>query len=596
VSYVLISSYDDKEAINTPRIPSELIERIVVGLNEVCKRVGILVKETVSRKIGVTIGIDGYIGVYWKVLISKLEEFFRELQLDFELLDVTNFYKPLDYIENIIKPFLTCDPHFGRVFEGEIEMFFRRKELRKRIEHARRNSKVLVCFGCGVVNRFTADLYDVVFYVDVTKEVAGRRVLNGLINNLGDGGKSISREYSGKRLYYIDFPVLDRHKRRVLRRIDFYLDGNNTENLIMLPRDVYKKLLLILSEHPLRLKPIYLEGVWGGQWLKEIRKLPKSMKNCAWSYEVMAPYQSLFVKLRNIVLNLPFLNLLWEYPDRIMGKFEAYEKVGGNFPIRVNYDDSMGGGDMAIQVHGDLSYLKENFNEPIGQNESYYIVATGPGSKVYLGLRDEADVEEFRKAVIEAETKGIPFDHNRYVNSIQSREGDLFLIPAGTVHASGYNQVVLEISDTTDLYTFHFYDYLRPDLNGKLRPIHSYHAFRVLDTTKRASWVSKHLKVTPKPIRSGPTWAEYFLGELGELRIVIHRLEFLKNISDNTNGKFHILTLVDGESVLISSKSNPNRKLEIHFSETALVPACFGEYLLINMGISPCKVVKAFMR
>ena len=595
MAYVLISFYDEK-AINTPKVPSEVVKYIVIGLNKVCKCISILVKDAVSRKAGVTIGIDGYIGVEWKVLISRLEESFKELQLDFELLDVANFYKPSDYIENIIKPFLTYDPHFGQIFEGEIEMFLRGEELKERIEQGRKNSKVLVCFGCGAVNRFTADLYDVVFYVDVTKEVAGRRVLDGLINNLGDRGKTRSREYSGKRLYYVDFPVLDRHKRKVLKRMDFYLDGNNTENLIMLPKDVYKKLLLILSEHPLRLKPIYLEGVWGGHWLKEIRKLPKSMKNCAWSYEVMAPYQSLFVKLENIILNLPFLNLLWEYPDRIMGKFEAYERIGGNFPIRVNYDDSMGGGDMAIQVHGNLSYLKENFNEPIGQNESYYIVATGPGSKVYLGLRDEADVEEFRKAVIEAETKGIPFDHNRYVNSIQSKEGDLFLIPAGTVHASGYNQVVLEISDTTDLYTFHLYDYLRPDLNGKLRPIHSYHAFRVLDTTKRASWVSKHLKVTPKPIRSGPTWAEYFLGELGELRIAIHRLEFLKNISDNTNGKFHILTLVDGERILISSKSNPSRKLEIRFSETALVPACFGEYLLINMGISPCKVVKAFMR
>jgi len=596
MSYVLISFYDDKKAINAPKVPSEVVKHIVTGLNEVCKRIGSLVKDAILKNKGVIVGIDGYIGVEWKALTSKLKESLEELQLNFELLDVTDFYKPSDYIENMVRPFLTCDLHFGRIFEGEIEMFLKGEKLKERIEHSKENSKVLVCFGCGAVNKLTTDLYNIVFYVDVTKEVAGRRVLGGLVNNLGDRGEARSREYVGKRLYYVDFPVLDRHKKEVLKRMDFYLDGNNTRNLIMLPKDVYEKLLLILSEYPLRLKPIYLKGVWGGQWLKEIRKLPKSMRNCAWSYEVMAPYQSLFVKIGDIILNMPFLNLLWEHPERIMGKFEAYEKVSGNFPIRVNYDDSMGGGDMAIQVHGDLSYLKENFNEPIGQNESYYIVATGPGSKVYLGLRDEADVEEFRKAVIEAETKGISFDHNQFVNSIQSREGDLFLIPAGTVHASGYNQVVLEISDTTDLYTFHFYDYLRPDLNGKLRPIHSYHAFRVLDTTKRASWVSKHLKVTPKPIRSGPTWAEYFLGELGELRIVIHRLEFLKSISDNTNGKFHILTLVNGERILILSKLNPDRKLEICFSETALVPACFGEYLLMNMGISPCKVVKAFMR
>ncbi len=590
----MISFYDDRGAVNAPKVPSEIVERVVAGLGEVCERIRSLIEGAAAREAGVAVGIDGYVGVEWGPLISRLKDTLRDSRLDFEVLDVADFYKPLDYIEDMVRPSLTCDPHFGRVFEGEIEAFLEGEALRERVERGRERSKALVCFGCGAVNRLTADLYDFVLYVDVTKEVAGRRVLSGLASNLG--GRARSREYAGKRLYYVDFPVLDRHKRRVLRRMDFYIDGNDTENLIMLPRDAYERLLLILSEHPLRLKPIYLEGVWGGQWLKEVRRLPKSMRNCAWSYEVMAPYQSLFVKLGDVVLNLPFLNLLWEHPDRVMGRFEAYERVGGNFPIRVNYDDSMGGGDMAIQVHGDLSYLKENFNEPIGQNESYYIVATGPGSKVYLGLRDEADVEEFRRAVIEAETKGVPFDHNRYVNSIRSREGDLFLIPAGTVHASGRNQVVLEISDTTDLYTFHLYDYLRPDLNGKLRPIHSHHAFRVLDAAKRASWVSKHLRATPKPIRSGPTWAEYFLGELGELRIVIHRLEFLRSISDSTDGRFHILTLVGGERILILSKSDPSRRLELRFSETALVPACFGEYLLVNMGVSPCKVVKAFAR
>ena len=159
MSYVLISFYDDKEAINTPKIPSELVKHIVAGLNEVCKRVGILVKDIALRKAGVTIGIDGYIGVEWKVLISKFKESLKELQLDFELLDVADLYKPSDYIEDVVRPFLACDPHFGRIFEGEIEMFLRGEELKERIEQGRKNSKVLVCFGCGAVNRFTADLY-----------------------------------------------------------------------------------------------------------------------------------------------------------------------------------------------------------------------------------------------------------------------------------------------------------------------------------------------------------------------------------------------------------------------------------------------------
>ena len=74
MSYVLISFYDDKNAINTPKVPSELIKHIMTGLNEVCKYIGKLVKDTILRKAEVAIGIDGYIGVEWKVLMLKLKK------------------------------------------------------------------------------------------------------------------------------------------------------------------------------------------------------------------------------------------------------------------------------------------------------------------------------------------------------------------------------------------------------------------------------------------------------------------------------------------------------------------------------------------
>ncbi|MCS7384718.1 MAG: hypothetical protein NDF53_03180, partial [archaeon GB-1867-097] len=181
MSYILISFYDDRKAINTPKVSSEIIKHIVTELDKVCLYIGSLVEDNISKKGRVIIGIDGYIGVEWNVLIHKLKEKFEELQIDFKLLDVADFYKPSDYIENMIKPFLTCDPHFGRIFEGEIEIFLKGKELKEKIKRYERSSSVLICFGCGMVNKFTADLYDIVFYVDITKEVAGKRVLSGLI-------------------------------------------------------------------------------------------------------------------------------------------------------------------------------------------------------------------------------------------------------------------------------------------------------------------------------------------------------------------------------------------------------------------------------
>ena len=598
MAYVLMSAYDE-EAINTLEIPKELEEKITMGIREVCTKIGLLAKNIISKKKVALIGIDGYIGFNWDFFVSKLKEILSNMQIDIVLEDINNAYKSPDEIEEMINPFLFCDPFFGKIFNGSIEDFTDKKRvnsLRHRLKDEKNCGKLVICFGCGSVNSLLEDLYDLVLYIDVTKDKSSKAVIKGFAKNLGDKASVRDSKYKGKRLYYVDFPVLDKHKKTLLKRMDFYLDGNEETAIKIMPREAYKNLLLALSRQPLRLKPIYLEGVWGGQWLKKVRDLPDSMKNCAWSYEVMAPYQSLIIKLRQTTLEIPFLNLLWEYPHEVMGEFNSLEKIGGNFPIRVNYDDSMGGGNMAIQVHGDLSYLNENFGEPIGQNESYYIVAVGPKAKTYLGLRDTVKLEEFYEAARNAEIRGIPFNHDEYVNSIPSQEGILFLIPAGTVHASGRNQVVLEISDTTDLYTFHIYDYLRPDLDGKLRPIHLYHAFKVLDPSKRASWVIENLVSKPQLVRAGDTWAEYFLGELKELGIIIHRLEFLKKIFNNTNGKFHILTLVSGEEISIVADSDPRRKLRLRFSETALVPACIKNYELINLGRSPCKVIKVFMR
>ena len=255
----------------------------------------------------------------------------------------------------------------------------------------------------------------------------------------------------------------------------------------------------------------------------------------------------------------------------------------------------MNGGNMAIQVHPPTNYIKKHFNERIGQNESYYIVVTEEGSKVFLGVREGIDRRKFYEEANKSKMEGTLIDYEKYVYSIESKPGDLFLIPAGTVHALGRNQVALEIGDAYS-YTFHIYDYLRPDLSGKLRPIHLDHAFRVIRFERTAYWVDKYLKPLPELVRFGEDWAEYCLGKRRDIYYKIHRLEFKSSIDDDTKGKFHILTLVEGERVSIQSKENSKRKFKLNFSETVIVPACFGNYSIVNMGNTWCKILKVFLK
>jgi len=264
------------------------------------------------------------------------------------------------------------------------------------------------------------------------------------------------------------------------------------------------------------------------------------------------------------------------------------------------YDDGYGGGNMAIQVHPDTAYIKKHFNEPMRQDESYYILHTGSGAKTYLGLNEDTNVDEFRQACIKAEKEGVPFDYEKYVNGIPTKPGDYLLIPAGTIHASGRNQVVLEIDGYIGAYgpgyTFHFYDYLRPDLDGALRAIHLEHSFSMLRKTRRAKWVAKHLKQKPRLIRADKDWAEYIIGERKDMFYKVHRLEFKKRIEDDTKGKFHVLTLVEGDSIIVQSQEHSERKFAIKFTETLIVPACLGKYTIKNLGSKPCKVTKALLR
>ena len=583
------------------------MQSIVSGRDEVCQFIGDLIVQYVkSKKRNCILALDGFLGVEWKSLLLGVNEFLTKEGLKVETMYFSSCYKSPDEIEKIVTPFLTNDPSFGFVFNKRLQHLLDSdclEELRKKLKNYKRESTGplptgVICFGCGAYMPRLRKLYDFVFYVDLTREELLNRSLKKPIYPLGSRGTNSPVHQSLKRLYYVDFQVLDRHKKYVLKHMDWYVDGNLVDEPKLVPRNVYDGILSVLAQYPFRVKPLYYPVCWGGTWLKKIRKLPESMVNSGQA--CILPWEnSVRIGIKDIVLEMPFLNLMWKEPIKIMGEY-AFKKFRDNFPMVYYYDDGYGGGNMAIQVHPNTAYIKKHFNEPMRQDESYYILHTGPGAKTYLGLKEDANVDEFRQACIRAEKEGVPFDYEKYVNSIPTKPGDYFLIPAGIIHASGRNQVVLEIDGYVSAYgpgyTFHFYDYLRPDLDGTPRPIHLKHAFSVLRKTRRAKWVAKHLKQKPRLIRAGKDWAEYVIGERKDMFYKVHRLEFETKIEDDTGGKFHVLTLVEGSSTIVQSQKHPERKFAIEFTETLIVPACLGKYTIKNLGSEPCKVTKTLLR
>ena len=210
---------------------------------------------------------------------------------------------------------------------------------------------------------------------------------------------------------------------------------------------------------------------------------------------------------------------------------DCVKKFGGYFPIRFNYDDSWhSSGNMSIQVHSGHDYNVENYNELGRQDESYYVIATGHGAETYIGFNESTDPDEFIREVKKSEKQFTQVDYRKYVNHIQSRPGVQVMLPAGTIHSSGRNQVVLEIGSLTiGSYTYKMYDYLRVDLDGIPRPIHTYHGEKVLCKERTTSWVKENIAQEPRMVRSGNGWAEYIVGEHDLLYFSLRRLEFEKN-------------------------------------------------------------------
>lgn len=598
--------YDDMTALNKPHLQPQTAQAVRSGNRAV---IGELAKQIQAVAGTVVVAVDGYAGAEWQPLVEGL---CRKLSpVAVEVRDIAQTYRDSAELQQMLSDYLPEDRQidpvllFGKIFHGDLSALFSAERLQRLQEEllahkqAGGEKRVILLVGCGSACVQLQPVCDLRVFLDVTPLQTALRVRAGKVKPLGDHPDNVRGVNEiFRRLYYFDYELLVAHRQELIDsgRLDYYIDANRCDALKMLPLAEFRLVLQAVASMPFRCKPVYLEGVWGGFFIKKLRHLPTDMKNCAWVFDLIPNEVSLLVKAGAATFEIPYPTFFRAVPQELMGE-ESVRRFGTIFPIRFNYDDTYaGGGNMSVQVHPGAEYARSHFGEPFQQDESYYVVETA-GSKTYLGLRDEADAEEFFRLVRRAETEHEPFDYERFINYFESRKGDQYLLPGGTVHASGWNQVVLEIgSCTVGSYTFKMYDYLRKDLDGNPRPIHSQHGEHVLDTSRRRSTVDGVLRPSPRVLREGNGWRELLVGEHPDIFFSLRRLEFDRTIEDDTEGKFHVLVLVEGEEVLVCSREHPERYFRQKFCDMVVVPASLGRYCILNLGDGPCKVTKTLLK
>jgi mannose-6-phosphate isomerase class I len=351
-----------------------------------------------------------------------------------------------------------------------------------------------------------------------------------------------------------------------------------------------------LAERPFRTRPTFNTTSWGGHWAQRTLGINPQADNTALGYELIAPESGVLIGEPGALVEIPFQLVVGLHPQQVLGE-RVYGTFGTSFPIRFDYLDTVDGGNLSVHCHPQPRYMWEMFGWPYTQHETYYTMVGGEGRKIYLGLRDDVDIEIFYQEAHDADRHGRPFDIEQYVQTFPAEQHQLFVIPAGTPHGSGEGNVILEVSATPYLYSLRFYDWLRHDGENNRRPVHVDHAFRNLATHRTGEKVRTDLVRTPRIIREGDGgWREELLGALPEMFFEVRRVvvDGDQPAHDDTAGRFHILTLVDGAGALLETVSGHQHNLA--YAETIVVPAAVGPYHLRRLGSAQVRLVKALVR
>ena len=602
--------YDDLSPLNKPRLSEKTKASFTVGNIPAAE---VLAKDICAKyenkRESVIVGMDGFATAEWLPLLRLSSDILRREGFTVELHDIAETYRSSDELEEMLKETLPLDRVndpvllFGKLFHGDFSDLMdsgKKKELISKIKDSSnsKEKKVVFVFGNGSCVEELRNHMDITLYFDVIPKDVVLRIKNGKWKNLGDEGVRTYKEKM-RRAYYFDYELCFKLRGELLTgdHIDYYVASSNRNKLKMLPREAFNEMCSQMVKRPFRCKPVYNEGVWGGFRTKRLRNLPKEMKNCAWVFDLIPLEVSLLVQVGDDSVDIPYFTFVKKEGTALMGA-DCVKDFNGYFPVRFNYDDTFhSNGNMSIQVHSGKQYNQETYNELGGQDEFYYIIEAAHGARTYCGLKDDVDMDDFWQQIKSSEKNATPMDYQKYVNYEKSVPGMQFLLPAGTIHASGRNQLILEIGSlTVGSYTYKLYDYLRKDFDGKPRPIHSKKGEKVLRSDYRADWVHKNLLRTPEELERGDGWTENLIGEHDLVYLSMRSIEFEKEAYQDTDGFFHVLVLVNGEQVVVESVDDLSLCYEMEYLNMVVVPASLGKYRIRNLGDQPITIHKTRLK
>ena len=215
------------------------------------------------------------------------------------------------------------------------------------------------------------------------------------------------------------------------------------------------------------------------------------------------------------------LKQLWQNPETRAEIFGPRAPSGDRFPLLCKILDARD--KLSIQVHPPASVAEKLGGEP--KTEVWYIAHAEPGAELYVGLKEGVTDEIFHHALEKGTAESL-------VHAIPVKAGQHIFIPSGRLHAIGAGLLIYEIQQNSDT-TYRVYDWNRTGLDGKPRDLHVSESLQCIDFSD----------VEPK--MDSAKWS--LLTECEHFRLEKHRVGPSHSLSDATEQRFAIVTVVSGE-------------------------------------------------
>ena len=301
-----------------------------------------------------------------------------------------------------------------------------------------------------------------------------------------------------------------------------------------------------------KFEPLLKQTLWGGDKIIPFKHLNTQMERVGESWEISGVKDN-----ETIVANGPdkgkSLNqLVSEQKAKLVGE-ENYQRFGDEFPLLVKFIDASQ--DLSIQVHPN-DETAHRLGKPHGKTEMWYTLESAPGAHLYNGLTKKITTEEYEQMVA----------NDTIVDALaryEIKEGDVFYIPAGRIHAIGSGCFVTEIQETSDV-TFRIYDYKRKDKDGNYRELHIKEAAQCIDFTVLPNYRAGYEPILNEGVQ---------LVESPYFTTAVYDLTEPMTLDYSELDSFVILIAVKGEGAITCN----GEQMTFKMGDTILLPATTNE-------------------